>query len=172
MSVFAVVGDQLQARGAQLTNVSGNAGTAYGIEEVKSGQHEWFVKITGGSAMIGVSSDTKWGSNQFIWQQDNNSYAYYGDDGNKYSHEKFQKESYGNKFATGDIVGVHLDLNSKSISFSKNGKNMGVAYKAINIGSKYRLAITLYSKKDKVDRIGYVNKSEEEEKEQQTEEVN
>ena len=50
----------------------------------------------------------------------------FGGTGMKSHSRKFEK--YGEAFGKGDIVGCLLDWNKKQISFSKNGKEFGVAY--------------------------------------------
>lgn len=35
---------------------------------------------------------------------------------------------YGESFSSGDVIGVTLDLNAGTLSFSKNKKNLGVAF--------------------------------------------
>ncbi|KAJ6240815.1 spry domain-containing socs box protein [Anaeramoeba flamelloides] len=39
--------------------------------------------------------------------------------------------SYGEKFADGDVIGIIIDMKNRQCSFTKNGKNLGVAFKNI-----------------------------------------
>ena len=43
-------------------------------------------------------------------------------------HNREKVKIYGDSFSSGDIVGVTLDLNAGTLSFSKNGKDLGVAF--------------------------------------------
>ena len=61
----------------------------------------------------------------------------------------FQGRKYGQKAKSGDIVGMHCDMNKKELSFSINGVNHGIAYKNIE-NTEYKVAVKLYSHGDTV----------------------
>jgi hypothetical protein len=46
-------------------------------------------------------------------------------------HNREKVKIYGESFSSGDVIGVTLDLNVGTLSFSKNRKNMGVAFDKI-----------------------------------------
>ncbi|KAK9504990.1 hypothetical protein O3M35_009148 [Rhynocoris fuscipes] len=58
---------------------------------------------------------------------DSDSYGYHGDDGNKY-HLSGNGKPYGPKFTTGDIIGCGINFIDKTMFYTKNGKNLGVAF--------------------------------------------
>ena len=58
------------------------------------------------------------------WEK--NSYGYHADDGCVFS-SSATGQSYGPTFTTGDVVGCGFNLVSRSIFFTKNGINLGIA---------------------------------------------
>ena len=44
------------------------------------------------------------------------------------------KNPYGEIWTIGDVIGCYIDFNKREISFSRNGKDLGVAFKEIPIG--------------------------------------
>lgn len=72
--------------------------------------------------------------------------------GEVYSNKSDEFESYANgKLKRGDIITIDLNINEKTVSFWRNNKNLGVAFKNINVNGKsalnYRLAIYMYAAK-------------------------
>jgi hypothetical protein len=43
-------------------------------------------------------------------------------------------EAYGEHWAAGDIIGCFIDMDNKIIKFSRNGNDMGEAFKNIKTG--------------------------------------
>ncbi|CAG8697084.1 8339_t:CDS:2, partial [Cetraspora pellucida] len=68
------------------------------------------------------------------WEQE--SIGYHGDDGLLYL-ERGRGDKYGPLYTTGDTVGCGINYYDKSIFFTKNGVNLGVASKAIFEGEMY-----------------------------------
>ncbi|KAJ3032107.1 UNVERIFIED_CONTAM: hypothetical protein HDU68_004417, partial [Siphonaria sp. JEL0065] len=60
-----------------------------------------------------------------------------GQDGKKYSHG--ESEPYGPKFKQGDVIGCGFDWDSRSVFFTLNGRNLGIAF--MNIETKGSLAL-------------------------------
>ncbi|KAK2080452.1 hypothetical protein QBZ16_000305 [Prototheca wickerhamii] len=58
------------------------------------------------------------------------SYGYHGDDGNIFNGRGYGQK-YGPTFTTGDTVGVLYDRIERTISFSKNGNLLGVAFRDV-----------------------------------------
>jgi hypothetical protein len=54
-------------------------------------------------------------------------WCYVGGGGNK-AYNKSSSDAYGEKFIAGDVVGVSLDFDRKTIEFFRNGKSQGVAF--------------------------------------------
>ncbi|XP_030375735.1 ran-binding proteins 9/10 homolog isoform X2 [Scaptodrosophila lebanonensis] len=59
---------------------------------------------------------------------DKQSYGYHGDDGHSF-HSSGNGTDYGPTFTTGDIIGCCLDFVNNSCFYTKNGVNLGVAFK-------------------------------------------
>ena len=62
---------------------------------------------------------------------------------------------YAAKLAEGDEISVELDLNAGTLSFYKNGKGLGVAFRNIPSGPHYRLAFWSHYKYSKIRRLSY-----------------
>lgn len=56
-------------------------------------------------------------------------------------------EKYGESFTTGDVMGCCLDLTAGSISYTKNGKDLGVAFTNISKEDCYYPTVTLKNAK-------------------------
>ena len=59
-------------------------------------------------------------------------------------HRRAKARSYGHKFGEGDVVGVTLDMDIGTLSFSRNGVNLGVAF--VGIRGKLFPAVAFYSR--------------------------
>ena len=59
-------------------------------------------------------------------------------------HRRAKARSYGHKFGEGDVVGVTLDMDVGTLSFSRNGVNLGVAF--VGIRGKLFPAVAFYSR--------------------------
>ena len=60
---------------------------------------------------------------------------------------KGKYEKYGEFFSTGDVVGCCLDLTAGAISFTKNGKDLGVAFTDISKEECYYPTVALKNAK-------------------------
>ncbi|KAK8791728.1 hypothetical protein WA588_002037 [Blastocystis sp. NMH] len=65
----------------------------------------------------------------------------FGATGNKATSNQFAE--YGVAFGVGDIIGCTLDLDAGTISFSKNGTDLGVAFSGVNASMSYYPAVCL-----------------------------
>jgi len=86
----------------------------------------WYVEVKGqviGTALVGISgsrlseiaSRSFWlGGKQYEW-------AYYSANGIIYANGTDGPNPYGASFATGDIIGIYLDLDANKLYFAKNG---------------------------------------------------
>jgi len=70
------------------------------------------------------------------------SYGYFADDGRKCSISS-RGEPYGAKYGAGDVVGCGLHFGTREIFFTKNGKNLGVAF--TDPGHSYYPTVGLHS---------------------------
>ena len=57
---------------------------------------------------------------------------------------------YGSSFKAGDKILVRLDMQSKTLSFSLNGQDQGVAFKDLAVHGQYRLAVALNVKQQTI----------------------
>eukprot|EP01083_Nonionella_stella_P145828 457807_1 len=116
-------GSKCKIDGSVVSNVSTSAvwNCAYGTQEVSSGKHEWKVKVindSGGSIMIGISSNTKWAEDHCCSKADTYCYMYYGG-GTKY--DKSGSAGYSETYTTNDVMTVLVDFDEHTIAFAKNG---------------------------------------------------
>ena len=63
-------------------------------------------------------------------------------------------KDYGQVCSTGDIIDVYLDFNERTLSFSINNKDYGVAFDNIKTGD-YRFGVTLTGKGTSLQLIAY-----------------
>eukprot|EP00930_Biecheleria_cincta_P098189 TRINITY_DN89871_c0_g1_i1.p1 TRINITY_DN89871_c0_g1~~TRINITY_DN89871_c0_g1_i1.p1 ORF type:complete len:864 (-),score=201.99 TRINITY_DN89871_c0_g1_i1:154-2745(-) len=90
--------------------------------EVMSGAYMFEVEVVEGLLRVGWSA----GFAKLELGIDEKSYGF-GSTGKKSWNRKF--EDYGEPFEEGDIIGCLLDRTKQTISFMKNGRDLGVAYK-------------------------------------------
>eukprot|EP01084_Bolivina_argentea_P123240 218399_1 len=133
---------------------------AYGSQIVeKNGIHEWTLKIEKISRsfaiIIGVSSRTIHLNDAFI----ETTYPHYclKSDGRRIASGYVWKD-YPCQLAINDIIIVRLNLNKRELSYVKNGNELGVAYKDIDISVSYRLAVSFYEDGNRVEMISYRQK--------------
>eukprot|EP01084_Bolivina_argentea_P283258 485063_1 len=99
--------------------------TAYGVQEVSVGQHEWKIKAhncSGSSInhlMIGISADTSH-SNAILNSSTTTEHylLYNGGTVNSKNNKNTAYANDGGIFTTGDTITVHLDLDKQQMSFS------------------------------------------------------
>ncbi|CAE1329768.1 SPSB3 [Acanthosepion pharaonis] len=114
-----------------------------GTVPMKENQHYWEVKMTstvyGTDMMVGVSTmniDLNKYRHAFcsLLGRDEDSWglSYTG-----VTHHKARKELYTSKFGQGDIIGVHLDMWLGTMSYYKNRRPLGIAYRGLQGKSLY-----------------------------------
>jgi hypothetical protein len=106
--------------------------------------------------MVGVC-EKKHPLQQFIGT-DGTGWAYYAHNPG-YKYHQSNAEIYAEPYGAGDVIGVTLDLNQGTLSFSKNGVDMGVAYSAELLGKKLYPAVSLLEPEDCVIFRNYSNVS-------------
>eukprot|EP01084_Bolivina_argentea_P119366 211655_1 len=112
--------------------------TAYGVQEVSVGQHEWKIKVHNCTSsnwlVIGISADTSHFDTQLHDSTTTEHYVLHSVNSKVYSNNNTRGTPYANgggKFTTGDTITVHLDLDKQQMSFSKNANNIGIAFSNI-----------------------------------------
>lgn len=90
---------------------------------VRSGKYYYEVSITGtGVCRVG------WSTTSAHLELGRDTYGYgYGGSGKRSNDNKF--EAYGEKFGNSDTIGCYLDWDERTISYSKNGTHLGIAFK-------------------------------------------
>ncbi|RHY34166.1 hypothetical protein DYB32_004179 [Aphanomyces invadans] len=133
--------------------------SAIGVARFDSGVHTWEVKI----AMVTASSNVFLG----IARKDVRFDSYLGKDnrgwgwiGNRalWHNGSKQRGTYGEKFKTGDVIRMVLDLKRGTLSYALNGKDLGVAFGPGGTGPKlegtFYPGFALYNQRDVVELIG------------------
>jgi Ran-binding protein 9/10 len=101
--------------------MSPQCGIYYFEVEIKS-------KTKDGMIAVGFSSHRASLERLPGWESE--SWAYHGDDGKSYFGEGTGK-AYGPTFGVGDVIGCGLDFASGCAFFTKNGRNLGIAFKEL-----------------------------------------
>ena len=120
----------------------------------------WKLRVNHGGEgvfVIGITSQSgQWAhtlnSGFYGGNSKGHNYGYNGYSGNKVTHGNFKK--YGAKYRAKDIIGVVLDLQAGTLSFSKNGISQGVAFN-VERGPDidYKLAVALQDKGDSISLV-------------------
>ena len=95
---------------------------------VSTGRWYWEYLETAGSSLLGISN-TSLLTTQYPGQT-STTYSYFGRDSQKVNNGSFV--SYGQSFTVGDTIGVAFDATGGTLSFYKNGVNLGVAFSGIS----------------------------------------
>ena len=115
------------------------------IKSMDSCINKWTLKIHGDMIVIGVTSNFNINT-PFQWDKRQLNYSYLGgcgDVGRNGSWKPYDRpyEYRSRAYSENDIIEVILDLNKRTISFTKNGKEFGVAWN--NVPKKPDLAFKL-----------------------------
>ncbi|OWZ24334.1 hypothetical protein PHMEG_000654 [Phytophthora megakarya] len=133
--------------------------TAIGVARFDGGIHIWEVRITfvtaSSNIFLGIGRrDVRLDS---YLGKDNRGWGWIGNRALWHNGSK-QRGTYGDKFKTGDIVRLTLDLRRGTLSYSLNGKDLGVAFGPGGTGPKlegtFFPAFALYNQRDSIDLIG------------------
>eukprot|EP01084_Bolivina_argentea_P263886 446821_1 len=123
-------GKSMTINGRVVTKSGEGDNTAYGVQEVSVGQHEWKIKAHNigirNCLFIGISADTGHFDTAMHDSTTTEHYVMASHSGELYSKNN-RGIAYANgwgKFTTGDTITVHLDLDKQQMSFSKNGNNI------------------------------------------------
>jgi hypothetical protein len=104
--------------------------TVLGNRAFSSGVTHWNIRINSSStAYIFVGAATSAADLSSFLGGCGHGWGFIGEQALYHNREKVKV--YGESFSSGDIVGVTLDLNQGTISFSRNGKSMGVAFEKV-----------------------------------------
>ena len=112
---------------------------------------KWTLKIhttIGGCVVVGITSNFNINS-PFQWDNNQTNYAYLGDSGDvghKGNWKQYDlQHSRRRAFSNNDVVEIILDLNKRTISFTKNNVDLGIAYKDIpkSVDISFKLVISV-----------------------------
>uniref|UniRef100_A0A1A9VGU9 RING-type E3 ubiquitin transferase n=1 Tax=Glossina austeni TaxID=7395 RepID=A0A1A9VGU9_GLOAU len=101
------------------------------------------VCVYGGRWMYEIQLHSKgvmqigWCSNKCLFNENSgvgDSKLSYGFDGSKQQSWHISTNKYGEKWQIGDIIGVAIDVDKEEVSFYRNGKSLGVAFKRLEKG--------------------------------------
>jgi hypothetical protein len=104
-----------------------------------TGKWYWEVKCdstNGALPMVGIICDT-FDPNSTCYWLSTKGYGYYGANGNIYTGSNGYGSTYGASYTVGDVIGVALDLDNRTIAFYKNGVSQGVAVSSLPSGTIY-----------------------------------
>lgn len=99
----------------------GKAWFSVRIESDPVTSNSWRMAVGVAPVNYKVSADKRWAGAQKSW-------AYIAGNGGKV-YNTGRHSSYGAKYKAGDVIGVLLDFDAKTIEFYKNGKSQGIAFK-------------------------------------------
>lgn len=111
------------------TNNSGSAAGVRSTVGVSSGKWYWEITATtiGAFARVGISNS----SYTFgLLGNTANSWGYNKGNGNKFNNGDLG--AYGASFATGDVIGVALDLDGGTLTYYKNNTTQGTAFTGLS----------------------------------------
>lgn len=138
--------------GVELDNTGNNFETLRADVKVRGGKWYYEVKLlTYGQIRIGWCNDTcNIPTNTYSGVgSDNDSWAYDGSNQKAWNGANGSGTRYGEYWNNGDVIGTILDLEAKTISFYRNGNDMGVAFNSIPVGNGLYPAVSV-QKKQKV----------------------
>ncbi|ETK80662.1 hypothetical protein L915_13726 [Phytophthora nicotianae] len=151
---------KLEARDTRLSLVRDKGWqTAIGVARFDGGIHIWEVRISfvtaSSNIFLGIGRrDVRLDS---YLGKDNRGWGWIGNRALWHNGSK-QRGTYGDKFKTGDIVRLTLDLRRGTLSYALNGKDLGVAFGPGGTGPKlegtFYPAFALYNQRDSIDLIG------------------
>ncbi|ETO13117.1 hypothetical protein RFI_24258, partial [Reticulomyxa filosa] len=132
---FVIAGNNLICESDTVTctkEAKGVRNSAFGAQVVTHGRMDWMLRVEKGhSVRVGVSGATHFTGEDYTDSQ----YGYgYGDDGSIYCHRSLIE--WGEGFKSGDVVGIHLDMEKRTLRFSVNGEDHGVAFENLRTNAE------------------------------------
>ena len=153
----------------KMTRITGDNGSIYLSRTAEYGTHEWEFKII-------ELKDDYWYTTIGIWKmtydinpehpvnncsQSNKVYGWIINDKcltmapEAIAIGSHRSREYGERvYGTGDIITMKLDLNKKELSFSVNGKDLGVAFAGID-DTEYKAMVSMNGRGDQMEILSY-----------------
>eukprot|EP01084_Bolivina_argentea_P213605 362721_1 len=137
--------------------------TAYGLLSISSLSEEniykWTLKITRRittpKICIGICSKRDDGNNAFHQKYDRFFYCFCTKDGSKLSSFNRNNEYYSTPAKHHDIIIMELNIYTKTLKYSKNCDDLGIAFTNIDIRQTYSLAVAIFGNDSKVELIEF-----------------
>eukprot|EP01027_Heterolobosea_sp_BB2_P021018 GEZU01030045.1.p1 GENE.GEZU01030045.1~~GEZU01030045.1.p1 ORF type:complete len:234 (-),score=56.42 GEZU01030045.1:5-706(-) len=128
-------------------NKERDIGTVVGVPFIRRGKgyYEIVIDKLKGSVQVGFVIDGKHPAIDSLAHGIGSYEGTYAMDSKGMKGNAHDWSKYGTKIKVGDIIGCAVDLDNREISFFKNGKSIGVAFKDIPVGEgiTYRPAVSL-----------------------------
>ena len=116
------------ADGNLTATVTSTGGIVLSTFGVSSGKWYWEMTRNGGAdCVIGIAN--AFANRTAYLGFDSNGWGYIGSNGNKINNAT--SAAYGASYASGDVVGVALDMDAGTVTFYKNGSSQGTAYSGL-----------------------------------------
>ncbi len=115
-----------------------------------TGRNKWAIRIDRSPTaylFVGVAG-TAANQSSFLGS-DSHGWGFIGD--KALYHKRDRVRSYGERFGQGDVVGVELDMDKGTVSFSRNGQDLGVAFRGLT-GELYP-AVAFYNMGQRVTLV-------------------
>mmetsp|Transcript_30833 Transcript_30833/g.69223 ORF Transcript_30833/g.69223 Transcript_30833/m.69223 type:complete len:1182 (-) Transcript_30833:197-3742(-) len=144
----------LSADGLQATYGSNESWkTLLGDQPFSCGRNSWEIRIeSSATAYLFVGAATREADLNTFLGGDDFGWGYIGD--RALYHKRTKLKVYGERFGEGDVMGVCLDLTRGTLSFSKNGLDLGVAFEGLGvINTALYPAIAFYNQGQQVSLV-------------------
>lgn len=107
--------------------------TILSTEYKTEGKWYWEIEaVSGTNFMVGIANQN-YDMNEIYIGSNETSYGYWKE-GTIYNKSITQ---YGPKYGAGDIIGIAMDLDNKTLEFYKNGESLGIAFNDLHSGNYY-----------------------------------
>jgi len=140
---------KINKEGVELDNQGNNFETCRADVKVRGGKWYYEVKLlTYGKIHIGwCNSNCNIQANPYTGiGNDSDSWGYDGSSQKAWHGTNNSGTRYGEYWNNGDVIGTVLDLEAKTISFYRNGNDLGVAFSNIAVGDGIYPAVSLQEK--------------------------
>ncbi|GMH96967.1 hypothetical protein TrST_g6277 [Triparma strigata] len=124
--------------------------TVLGSTPFISGVNSWKIRIDSSqTSYLFIGLATKQADTSSFLGGDEFGWGYIGD--RALYHKRAKQKVYGEKFSQGDEIGVTLDMDKGTLSFSRNDEDLGVAFKGL-AGELYP-AVAFYNQSQRVSLV-------------------
>jgi len=130
--------------------------TVLGTQPFSYGCNRWEIRLdASATAYLFIGAATRQADLTTFLGGDDFGWGYIGD--RALYHKRTKVKVYGERFGEGDVVGVTMDLDKGTLSFSKNGVDLGVAFEglgaALGAGGDVYPAVAFYNSGQQVSLL-------------------